>query len=138
MRERRGFSRGFDFEKPKPVKIGQEYDVTITDLSSRGDGIARIEDFIIFVAGTKKDEHCRIKIKEVAPRFAVAEKIGPAQGGQEDEQEEQKEEQEESESSDEQETGGEESGSDEEAGEDSSEEEQDDEGSYAGSGDEEE
>jgi len=87
MYERRGEGRfgggGRDyneFDKPKPVKIGEEYDVKITDVGARGDGITKIENFIVFVAGTKKGESCRIKIKEVSSRFAVGEKVGEPSG----------------------------------------------------------
>lgn len=81
MYERRegrgGFGRGFDdFDKPKPVKIGEEYDVKITDVGAKGDGITKIENFIVFVPGAKKGENCKIKIKEVSSRFAVGEKVG--------------------------------------------------------------
>jgi predicted RNA-binding protein with TRAM domain len=37
----------------KPVEIGKEYTVDITDNGSAGDGIARIQGFIIFVKNTK-------------------------------------------------------------------------------------
>jgi predicted RNA-binding protein with TRAM domain len=63
------------------VKVGEEYDVQITDVAAKGDGIARIEGFIIFVPGTTRGDSCRIRIKEVARRFAVAEKVGEATGG---------------------------------------------------------
>lgn len=65
-----------DFDKPKPVKIGEEYDVKISDVGAKGDGITKIENFIVFVPGAKKGENCRIKIKEVSSRFAVGEKVG--------------------------------------------------------------
>ncbi len=64
-----------------PVKVGEEYDVQITDVAAKGDGIARIEGFIIFVPGTTRGDSCRIRIKEVARRFAVAEKVGEATSG---------------------------------------------------------
>jgi len=83
MYEGRGGRRGGfgrrdfdDFDKPKPVKIGEEYDVKITDVGAKGDGITKIENFIVFVPGAKKGENCRIKIKEVSSRFAVGEKVG--------------------------------------------------------------
>jgi predicted RNA-binding protein with TRAM domain len=67
--------RGFDrFEKP--VKAGEEYDVEIKETGSKGDGIARVKNFVVFVANSKKDEKCRIKITQVARRFAIGEKIG--------------------------------------------------------------
>ena len=31
---------------PKPVEVGKEYDVQITELSRKGDGIARVERFV--------------------------------------------------------------------------------------------
>ena len=82
-----GFGGGGRFrendDKPKPIKIGEEHDVKITDVGAKGDGITKIENFIVFVAGAKKGEECRIRIKEVASRFAIGEKVGPAKGGAE-------------------------------------------------------
>ncbi|MCD6371391.1 MAG: TRAM domain-containing protein [Candidatus Aenigmarchaeota archaeon] len=70
--KRRGF-RGFNL--PKPVKVGEEYDVEISEIGSKGDGIARIKNFVVFVKDTKKGEKTRIKITEVHGRFAVGEKV---------------------------------------------------------------
>lgn len=78
FRERRD-----DFDKPKPVKVGEERTVKITDVGAKGDGIAKIDDFIIFVAGAQKGEECKVRIKEVARRFAIAEKIGAADSSEE-------------------------------------------------------
>ena len=76
-----GFRRGgFESDRPKPVKVGEEYDVKITDVGTKGDGITKVENFIVFVANAKKGEECRIKIKEVAQRFAIGEKIGESSG----------------------------------------------------------
>ncbi len=38
---------------PKPVETGKEYDVQITETSRQGDGIARVQGFVIFVKGGK-------------------------------------------------------------------------------------
>ena len=80
-----GFGRPHreDDDKPKPIKVGEEHDVKITDVGAKGDGITKIENFIVFVAGAKKGEECRIRIKEVASRFAIGEKIGASKGGSE-------------------------------------------------------
>ena len=72
-------NRGFGDRFEKPVKIGEEYDVEIKEVGSRGDGIARIKNFVIFVANTKKGEKCKIKINQVSRRFAIAEKVGEAE-----------------------------------------------------------
>jgi predicted RNA-binding protein with TRAM domain len=53
-----------------PVEEGEVYDVTIQDLARQGDGIARIEGFVIFVPGTKVGDEVRIKVERVLPKFA--------------------------------------------------------------------
>jgi predicted RNA-binding protein with TRAM domain len=85
---RGGFGGGDRFDKPKPVKIGEEYDVTITDVGAKGDGITKVENFIVFVNGGKKGEQCRIRIKEVANKFAIADKVGASEGSEESSSEE--------------------------------------------------
>jgi predicted RNA-binding protein with TRAM domain len=58
----------------KPVEVGKEYDVRITEVSRRGDGIARIQGFIIFVKNGKVgQENVKIKVNSVSDRFANAE-----------------------------------------------------------------
>ena len=70
--------RGFEgFEKP--VKVGEEYDVEIKETGSKGDGIARVKNFVVFVANGKKGDKCKIKITQVARRFAIGEKVGEAE-----------------------------------------------------------
>ena len=63
-----------DFEKP--VKLGETYDVEINEVGSRGDGIARVKNFVVFVSDTKKGDKCKIKITQVSRRFAIGEKVG--------------------------------------------------------------
>lgn len=73
--ERRGFRKfGPRLNIPKPVKVGEEYDVKINEVGSKGDGIARVKNFVVFVANTKKGENAHIKITEVRNRFAIGEK----------------------------------------------------------------
>ncbi|MBI5061211.1 MAG: TRAM domain-containing protein [Candidatus Aenigmarchaeota archaeon] len=94
----RGFGGG-GFDRPKPIKVGEEYDVKITDVGAKGDGITRVENFIVFVPGAKKGDEIRIRIKELARSFAIGEKIGEGSKKQEDEEE--KEETEEAEETEE-------------------------------------
>ena len=57
-----------------PVKVGEQYDVTIEAISNRGDsGVAKIEGFVIFVPGTKVDEKIKVKITKVGNGYATAE-----------------------------------------------------------------
>lgn len=58
----------------KPVEMGKEYIVNITDNGSAGDGIARIDGLIIFVKDAKDGyRNVKIKINSVKDRFATAE-----------------------------------------------------------------
>jgi len=59
----------------KPVKVGQEVEVTIEDTSKRGDGVAKIEGYIIFVPNTHPGDTVRIRISQIRPGYAIAEKI---------------------------------------------------------------
>ena len=69
---RRGYTqRGFS--RQAPVEEGKEYEADITELSRRGDGIAKIEGFVIFVSGAKTGDHVKFKVTRVGRRFAEAE-----------------------------------------------------------------
>ncbi|MHB2037105.1 MAG: TRAM domain-containing protein [Nitrososphaerales archaeon] len=59
----------------KPVEAGKEYKVRIIDRSERGEGVARIEGFIVFVRGAKPGEEVRIKVSNVGARAATGEII---------------------------------------------------------------
>jgi predicted RNA-binding protein with TRAM domain len=76
VRKGMGFSRGpRDFNTPKPVEVGKEYEVEITEKGSKGDGIARIQGFVVFVSGGNPGDKVKIKITSVANRFAQAEVV---------------------------------------------------------------
>ena len=66
----RGFNRGSP--APKPVEVGKEYEVDITEISRQGDGIARIQGFVIFVKNGKVKQNVKVKVKQVGDRFATA------------------------------------------------------------------
>ena len=58
-----------------PVKENQEVEVVIDDIGSKGDGIARMEGYLIFVPRSKIGERVKVRIRSVADKFAVAERI---------------------------------------------------------------
>ena len=64
----------------KPVEAGKEYKVRIIDRSERGEGVARIEGFIVFVRGAKPGEEVRIKVTNVGARAATGEIIPEPSG----------------------------------------------------------
>jgi predicted RNA-binding protein with TRAM domain len=71
-----------DMFGPKPVEVGKEYDVQITELSRKGDGIARIQRFVIFVKNGKVGQNTKIKIIQVGNRFATAEIVSDSESNQ--------------------------------------------------------
>ena len=63
------------YDVRKPVELDEEYEAEIEDMSRRGDGIARVEGFVIFVPNTKQGENVKFKITRVGNRFATGELI---------------------------------------------------------------
>ena len=65
-----------------PVKVGEEYDLEITDVAKKGDGIGKVQGFIVFVAGARKGDKVHVRISQVRNRFAVGERTGDSQGSE--------------------------------------------------------
>ncbi len=59
-------------DRESPVLAGAVHDVAIEDIAREGDGIARIQGFVVFVPGTKVGDHVTIKIERVMRKFAIA------------------------------------------------------------------
>ncbi|MGN6632744.1 MAG: TRAM domain-containing protein [Nitrososphaeraceae archaeon] len=78
-----GFRRN-DNIVPKPVETGKEYDVQITEISRKGDGIARIQGFVIFVKNGTGGQNAKIRVIQVGNRFATAEIVDGSSGSTED------------------------------------------------------
>jgi predicted RNA-binding protein with TRAM domain len=66
---------GSRFGGPKPVESGKEYDVQVTEISRKGDGVARVQGFIVFVKGGRVGQKTRVRVTHVGDRFATAETI---------------------------------------------------------------
>jgi predicted RNA-binding protein with TRAM domain len=71
----RRFGGGNFSSQDKPVKEGETYDVEILEVGSRGDGIAKIQNFVIFVPGTNKGDKVKIRITKVRSSSAVGEVV---------------------------------------------------------------
>ena len=56
-----------------PVEAGEKYDVTIEDIAREGDGIGRVDGFVIFIPGTKVGDEVTVKVNKVARKFAFGE-----------------------------------------------------------------
>jgi predicted RNA-binding protein with TRAM domain len=53
--------------------MGKEYEVEITETSPQGEGIARIQGFVVRVADSKLGDHVKIKITKISAMTANAE-----------------------------------------------------------------
>ena len=58
-----------------PINEGEEYDVKIEDTGRDGDGITRIEGFVVFVSGAKEGDEVRIRINSTRRNFGFAEVV---------------------------------------------------------------
>ncbi len=61
--------------KRPPVSVGEIREVKIEALGSGGDGIAKIEGFVVFVPGTNVNDVVKIRITKVLRKFAFAEVV---------------------------------------------------------------
>lgn len=63
-------------EKNKiPVRQGEVYNVVIEALGEKGDGIAKIKGYAVFVKNVNLDDQVNIKITRALDRFGFAEVV---------------------------------------------------------------
>ncbi|WP_435177126.1 SAM-dependent methyltransferase [Halorussus sp. AFM4] len=58
-----------------PVAAGDVVEVEIVDEGSEGDGVAKVENFTLFVPGAEAGETVEVEVTEVKPRFGFAERV---------------------------------------------------------------
>ncbi len=76
FRDRDEGFRGGNRQSFAPVKVGDEVEVTIEGVGEKGDGIAKINRFVIFVAGTKQGETVKVRITKVFRKVGFGEVVG--------------------------------------------------------------
>jgi 23S rRNA (uridine2552-2'-O)-methyltransferase len=57
-----------------PVREGDRLTVEIVDEGSEGDGVAKVDDYTLFVPEGEKGEEIEIEVTDVKPRFGFAER----------------------------------------------------------------
>ena len=62
-------------EQIAPVKAGETYEVAINAVGEKGDGIARVKGFVLFVPNTKKGDYVKVKITKVLKNVGFAEVV---------------------------------------------------------------
>ena len=78
-----GGDRGGFEQRAAPVNVGDEIEVTIEAVGEKGDGLAKKDGFVLFVANTKKGERVKVKITRVLKKVGFAEVVGQAAQGSE-------------------------------------------------------
>lgn len=58
-----------------PVSVGDRLDVLIVKLGQKGDGIAYVRGYVVFVPGTKVGDNVTIEVDMVKETFARARKV---------------------------------------------------------------
>ncbi len=66
---RRGHGKGF---KRCPVALGEKLEVEISEMSPKGEGIARSQGFVIYVPDTKPGDRAKIKVIRITEKAANA------------------------------------------------------------------
>ena len=84
-----------------PVHVGEEVDVKIEAVGEKGDGIAKVKGFVLFVPNTKAGDEVKVKVTKVLRKVGFAEVVGQAGGKHEKHENAEKSEDEKEESADE-------------------------------------
>ncbi len=62
-------------QKTPPVSEGEKHTAFVENVGEKGDGILRINGFVVFVPGVKKGDYIRIKITKVLAKVAFGELV---------------------------------------------------------------
>ena len=68
-----------------PVNVGDELDLKIEAVGEKGDGIAKVKGFVIFVPNAKQGEDVKVKITKVLRKVGFGEIIGKGDSKKEEE-----------------------------------------------------
>jgi predicted RNA-binding protein with TRAM domain len=66
---------GREFGRAPPVEVGDIREVRIEAVGSEGDGIAKVDGFVVFVPGVKVDDVVTIRITKVLRKYGFAEVV---------------------------------------------------------------
>jgi predicted RNA-binding protein with TRAM domain len=70
----------FEREYEKPVQQGDEVEVTIESTGAKGDGVAKIDNFVVIVPGAKEGDRVKVRITRVLRKMAFGEIV--SEGGE--------------------------------------------------------
>ncbi len=62
-------------ERVAPVNVGDTFEVSIGAVGEKGDGIAKVKGFVLFVAKVKKGDYVKIRVTKVLKNVGFAEVV---------------------------------------------------------------
>jgi len=80
MERRYGRGRGGPRRVFAPVNVGDEVNVKIEAVGEKGDGVAKVKGFVIFVPNTQEGDEVKIKVTRVLRKVGFGEVLGKADG----------------------------------------------------------
>ncbi len=66
------------FEGDKPVTEGETYEMEIESTGSKGDGIGKVNGFVVIVPGAKEGQTVKVKVDAVRGKVAFGTMVGEA------------------------------------------------------------
>ena len=69
---------GFDRPRNVPVEEGKTYQIRIEGLGKEGDGVGRVNGFVVIVPGAKEGQTYSVRVTKVARKVAFGEIAGDA------------------------------------------------------------
>lgn len=71
---------GGGFDGPQrsfaPVNVGDVLDVKIESVGAKGDGVAKVKGFVLFVPGVQQGQEVKVKVTRVLRKAGFAEVVG--------------------------------------------------------------
>ncbi|AGK61959.1 putative RNA-binding protein, contains TRAM domain [Archaeoglobus sulfaticallidus PM70-1] len=65
----------FGMERNPPVNVGDIRTVTVEAIGEKGDGIARISGYVVFVPNVEVDQEVTVRITKVLNKYCFAEVV---------------------------------------------------------------
>lgn len=59
-----------------PVSVGEELDVMIEAVGEKGDGVAKVKGFVLFIPNVKEGQNVKVRVSKVLRKVGFADVIG--------------------------------------------------------------
>ncbi len=66
---------GYKHSEEPPVQVGDEFETIIVSIGAKGDGMCKINNYVIFVQGAKVDQKVKIKVTRTLTKVGFADLV---------------------------------------------------------------